>query len=209
MSQKSYTTVKCFATSRFEDRKSVFIGLCAPVSSEEDALSFIASAKKSYPDAKHHVFAYVLKENSITRFSDDREPQGTAGMPVLDAIRKNGCVNTVIVVIRYFGGVLLGTGGLVHAYSEAAVSALKNAEVITYDLYAKASIKTSYSDYQRLLPLFSAYGFFAEDTQYLEEINIIGSIIDSKYSEFENKIIEATSGRSSITHIETVFDYKS
>ena len=209
MSEKSYTTVKSFATSRFEDRKSVFIGLCAPVSTEDEALAFIASAKKAYPDAKHHVFAYVLKENSITRFSDDREPQGTAGMPVLDAIRKNNCVNTVIVVIRYFGGVLLGTGGLVHAYSEAAVSALKNAEVITYDLYAKANIKTSYSDYQKLLPLFSTCGFFVEETEYLEDINISGAILESEYSDFETKITEATSGRSTITYVETVFDYKS
>ena len=209
MSEKSYTTVKSFANSRFEDRKSVFIGLCCPVTSEEDALAFIASAKKTYPDAKHHVYAYVLKENYTTRFSDDREPQGTAGMPVLDVIRKNGCVNTVIVVIRYFGGVLLGTGGLVHAYSEAAATALKNAEIITYDLYIKLTIKTSYSDYQRLLPIFSTYDFLAEDTQYLEEICVNGSVIASKFSEFENKIIEATSGRSTVDQNDTVFDYRS
>lgn len=209
MSEKSYTTVKESASSRFEDRKSVFIGLCAPASSEEEALAFIASAKKSYPDAKHHVYAYVIKENSITRFSDDREPQGTAGMPVLDAIRKNGCVNTVIVVIRYFGGVLLGTGGLVHAYSEAANAALKNAQIITYDLYAKVSIKTSYSDYQRLLPLFLSCGFYIEDTQYLESVDISGSIIDVGYADFERKVTEATSGRTNISYIETVFDYKS
>ena len=208
MSEKSYTTVKSFATSRFEDRKSVFIGLCSPVTTEEEALAFIASAKKTYPDAKHHVFAYVLKDNSITRFSDDREPQGTAGMPVLDAIRKNNCVNTVIVVIRYFGGVLLGTGGLVHAYSEAALSALRSSEIITYDLYTKLSIKVSYSDYQRLLPIFTLFNFFADDTQYLEDIEIFGSVAEDACDNFKNKITEATSGRSRIDIKETVFDYR-
>ena len=86
----SYTTVKELAEFRFEDRKSVFIGYCKPVSTESEATDFIASVKKKYPDARHWVYAYVLRENSAMRYTDDREPQGTAGMPVLDAIRKNG-----------------------------------------------------------------------------------------------------------------------
>ena len=108
-----------------------------PVSCESDALDFLNKVKKEYPDARHHVYAYVLRENSIMRYSDDREPQGTAGMPVLDAIRKNGCTDVVIVVTRYFGGTLLGTGGLVHAYGSSAVGALEAAEIITYDTYTE------------------------------------------------------------------------
>ena len=117
---KSYITIKKQSHYEYEDRKSVFIGEAMPVSDENQALDFIERVKKKYPDAKHHVYAYVLRENSIMRFSDDREPQGTAGMPVLDVIRKNGCTDTVIVVTRYFGGTLLGTGGLVRAYTSAA-----------------------------------------------------------------------------------------
>ena len=137
---ESYTTVEHSSVFEYEDRKSVFIGECIPVSSEDEAQAFISRVKKKYSDARHHVYAYVLRENSIMRFSDDREPQGTAGMPVLDAIRKNGCTDTAIVVIRYFGGTLLGTGGLVRAYSSAAIGALNAAEIITYDIYSVFSV---------------------------------------------------------------------
>ena len=132
---EAYTTIRKHSVFEYEDRKSVFIGDALPVSTEREALDFIASIKKRYPDAKHHVYAYVLRENSIMRFSDDKEPQGTAGLPVLDAIRKNNCTDTVIVVTRYFGGTLLGTGGLVKAYTAAAVGALNSAEFIRYDIY--------------------------------------------------------------------------
>ena len=116
---EGYITIKKPSSFEYEDRKSVFIGQAMPVSTEKEALAFIESVRKRYPDARHHVYAYVLRENSIMRFTDDREPQGTAGMPVLDIIRKRGCTDTVIVVTRYFGGILLGTGGLVKAYSSA------------------------------------------------------------------------------------------
>ena len=97
---KSYTTVLNHASFEYEEKKSVFVGEVMPVSTEEDALDFIAAVKKKYPDAKHHVYAYILRENSIMRFSDDREPQGSAGMPVLDSIRKNGCTDVAVVVTR-------------------------------------------------------------------------------------------------------------
>ena len=94
-----YTTVECEGVFEYEDRKSIFIGTAVPVKTEEEALSFISFIKKKYPDARHHVYAYVLRENSIMRFSDDREPQGTAGMPTLDAIRKNGCTEDDLRVL--------------------------------------------------------------------------------------------------------------
>ena len=139
---ESYTTILNEASFEYEDRKSIFIATAAPVKSEDEALDFLAYVKKKYPDARHHVYAYVLRENSIMRFSDDREPQGTAGMHTLDAIRKNGCTDTAIVTIRYFGGTLLGTGGLVRAYSAAATGALSSAKIITYDLYTTLRLMT-------------------------------------------------------------------
>ena len=96
---QAYTTVKEISSFEYEDRKSIFIGECAPVSTEEQALAFIERSKKRYPDARHHVYAYVLRENSTMRFTDDREPQGTAGMPVLDVIRKNGVTDVCIVLL--------------------------------------------------------------------------------------------------------------
>ena len=152
---QSYITVKNPASFEYEDRKSVFIGHACPISSESDALAFIESVKKRYPDARHHVYAYVLRENSIMRYTDDREPQGTAGMPVLDVIRKNGCVDLVIVVVRYFGGTLLGTGGLVKAYTSAAVGALNRAIIIKYDVYTELSITVNYSDFGKISSILS------------------------------------------------------
>ncbi len=204
---ESYTTILNEATYEYEDRKSVFISTAAPVKSEEEALSFIAYVKKKYPDARHHVYAYVLRENSLMRFSDDREPQGTAGMPVLDAIRKNGCTNTVIVVTRYFGGTLLGTGGLVHAYSSAALGALKAAQIITYDVYSEYSLVCNYSDFQRLGNVFIELGFRIEDTIYSENITILGRVIKKNETLFEEKLVQTTSGRIRTEKLGEKFDF--
>ena len=204
---ESYTTVKGEGVYEYEDRKSVFIGTAVPVSSEKEALDFIAFIKKKYPDARHHVYAYVLRENSIMRFSDDREPQGTAGMPVLDAIRKNGCTDTAIVVIRYFGGTLLGTGGLVRAYSAAAVGALEAARIITYDIYTVMNITLSYSDYQKVMPIFSDEGFRIDETSYTDSVIIKGRIQRTKADSFIKTVTEATSGRSQTEILEELFDF--
>lgn len=203
---EAYTTVRREGVFEYEDRKSVFIGTAVPVSTEQDALAFIAFIKKKYPDARHHVYAYVLRENSTMRFSDDHEPQGTAGMPVLDAIRKNGCTDTAVVVIRYFGGTLLGTGGLVRAYSAAAVGALENAEIITYDIYSEIKIVVSYSDYQRITPTISDYGFRVADTVYSDSVVISGRISKERANAFLNTLNEVTSGRAKTEILQEIFD---
>ena len=204
---ESYTTVQKHSIFEYEDRKSVFIGEAAPASTEADALDFIAYIKKKYPDANHHVYAYVLRENSIMRFSDDREPQGTAGMPVLDIIRKNGCTDTVIVVTRYFGGTLLGTGGLVRAYGAAALGALKEANVITYDIYSDYRLTVSYSDYQKIMPVISDFGFRCSNTDYSDNIDIFGKIKKSQSEIFIKRLIETTSDRIKYKLIRECFDY--
>lgn len=203
----SYTTVKHSASFELEDRKSVFIAEAAPVSTESEALDFLASVKKRYPDAKHHVYAYVLRENSIMRFSDDREPQGTAGMPVLDAIRKNGCCDVVIVVVRYFGGTLLGTGGLVRAYGGAAVGALREAEIITYDIYTFMDIEMSYSDHGKLLPVLDSLGFRIINTDFSDKVIVKGSIQSSDKELLFDKLTEASGGRALYKNIEEKFDF--
>ena len=203
----SYITVHHRSKFEFEDRKSVFIGEVLPVSTEAEALSFLDSIKKKYPDARHHVYAYVLRDNAIMRFSDDGEPQGTAGMPILDIIRKKGLTNIAIVVTRYFGGTLLGTGGLVHAYSASALGAIEAAEVITYDLYTEVSFKVSYSDYQKLQMLFSEFEFRVEDTSFLADVEIVGRVVKTKLEDFEKKLTETTSGRSKLEILGEKFDF--
>ena len=204
---ESYTTVLNEGSFEYEDRKSIFIGTAAPVKTEAEALDFLAYVKKKYPDARHHVYAYVLRENSIMRFSDDREPQGTAGMPVLDAIRKNGCTDTAIVVTRYFGGTLLGTGGLVRAYSSAATGALREANIITYDIYALLQITATYSDYQRIMPLLSEADFRCEDTRFSDNVTMSGKIKKDAKEIFVKKVTETTSGRCNIDFLGEKFDF--
>ena len=204
---KSYKTIHHRSRFEYEDRKSVFIGEAIPASSESEVLSFIDSVKKHYPDARHHVYAYILRDNAIMRFSDDGEPQGTAGMPILDIIRKKGLTDIAIVVTRYFGGTLLGTGGLVHAYSASAQGAIDEAQVITYDLYTEVSISVSYSDYQKLSILFSEFEFRTEDTDYGADVEILGRVLSSNVDLFIHKLTEITSGRAKSEILGEKFDY--
>lgn len=204
---QAYTTVKEISSFEYEDRKSVFIGMCAPVSTEKDALAFIEAVKKKYPDARHHVYAYVLRENSTMRFTDDREPQGTAGMPVLDAIRKNGCTDVCIVVTRYFGGTLLGTGGLVRAYTSAAIGALTASNIITYDVYNEISIELSYPDYGKISAALVDVGFRTEDTVYTDGVTVIGKLVKANCEKLISSVTEITSGRAKINILSEKFDF--
>ncbi len=204
---KSYITIKKHSIFEYEDRKSRFIAEAVPVESDKEALDFIEEMKKKYPDANHHVYAYVIRNNSVMRFSDDREPQGTAGMPVLDIIRKNSCTNVAIVVVRYFGGTLLGTGGLVHAYSASALGALQMGEMVTYDIYSEYSVECSYSDYQKMNPLFESVGFVVENTEYREAVTVLGKIRSLDALSFEEKLIQTTSGRVVFEKISEKYDF--
>ena len=203
----SYTTIYKAARYEYEDRRSVFIGEASPVSTESEALEFIASVKKKYSDANHHVYAYVLRENQVMRFSDDREPQGTAGMPTLDAIRKNGIIDAVVVVVRYFGGTLLGTGGLVRAYSAAAVGALRNSEIITYDTYVSYEIELSYSDYQKTLTPIESSGFRRNDIIYSDSVTLVGSIKKGESEAFEKSLVDLTGGRVKIKNCGQKYEF--
>lgn len=204
----SFITVKKLGEFRFEDRKSVFIGYALPIRNESEAIDFINSVKKKYPDARHWVYAYVLRENSTMRYSDDREPQGTAGMPILDIIRKKSITDVVIVVVRYFGGILLGTGGLVHAYSESAIGALEAAEVIMYNTYTTLSVKLSYSDHGKCSAAFDEFEFITDDIEYAEDVTLNGTVISESEKEFISKITELTSGRCKIELIGREFAYR-
>ena len=204
---KPYTTIYQTSEFIFEDRKSEFIGEASPVQTEAEALDFIASVKKKYPDARHHVYAYVLRDNSIMRFTDDHEPQGTAGMPVLDVIRKNNCTDTVIVVTRYFGGTLLGTGGLVHAYTEAAKGALLAGKIVTYNVRREYSVALTYSDYQKVSSEFSALNFTVKETDYSDVVTVSGSLLIEDSENFEQRLVEITAARVKIVKIGEFFGF--
>ena len=207
MALLSYTTLARRAEFRYEEKKSVFIGEASPCEREEDALAFIASVKARFPDARHHVYAYLLRENGKNRYSDDHEPQGTAGMPVLDVIRKNECTDTVVVVTRYFGGVLLGTGGLVRAYTAAAVGALKEAGVVTYRIYRHISLGFSYSDYNKVSKEIEKSGVRIIDTVFGEGVVLTVSLPKEESDAFVAGLTEMTGGRAVITVLEECFEH--
>ena len=202
-----YKTIERQGLSRYEEKKSVFYGEAVPVCSEEEALSVISLVKKKYPDAKHHVYAYVLRDNSIMRFSDDGEPQGTAGMPVLDSIRKNGLTDTVVVVTRYFGGTLLGTGGLVRAYTEAALGAINNGNIIIYDNYTLFELSVSYSDFQKINSFINSDDIKIDEIKYFDNVKIYLKVKSGEKDMFEEKISDITCARAVINNLGEKFDY--
>ena len=191
----SYKTVKNSSEFSITERKSEFIGYCAPVKTEEEAVAFVSSIKKKHSDARHNVYAYVLREGFKERFSDDGEPHGTAGMPVLDSIRKAGLTDTAVVVTRYFGGILLGTGGLVSAYTSAAVGALKEAGVAEVGDFSLVSVKCGYSEYQKIMPLVSAVGAKTVESDFGSDVKLTLMIIKSEANGFIASLTEATNGR--------------
>ena len=190
-----YKTVLQQAGSEFVERKSRFIGHVKPVSTEEDAIAFIQQKKSEYWDASHNVYAYILREGQIRRYSDDGEPQGTAGIPVLDVLLKSEVTDVVAVVTRYFGGILLGTGGLVRAYSHGASIALEQAKILTMRLCNILRIICDYNQYGRVSSLISECGGFIDDSQFTEAVTIEFHMSENVLGIFEKKLADITSGQ--------------
>ena len=144
---KKYKTILEEAEGEIVEKKSRFIATVRPVKTEDEARAFIEEMKKKYWNATHNVFAYQIGErNELQRFSDDGEPQGTAGMPVLNVLKGEDVKDTAVVVTRYFGGTLLGTGGLVRAYGKAAKEGLLSAGIVEMVLYRKYVVTAEYTD---------------------------------------------------------------
>ena len=203
----SYKTVKNISEFTIVEKKSEFIGYCAPVKTEEDAVAFVNSIKKKHSDARHNVYAYVLREGFAQRFSDDGEPHGTAGMPVLDSIRKADLTDVAVVVTRYFGGILLGTGGLVRAYTAAASGAIKDAGVAEVGDFAILEIKANYSDYQKIMPLISAVNAKIEDSDFGTDVIMKIMVRDEQAESFMANLIETTNGRVAATKVGQKSDF--
>lgn len=203
---KTYTTLGDYGEGRFEDRRSVFIGHAAHVKDEAAARDFVASVRKMHSDARHHAWAYHMTEGGIARFSDDGEPQGTAGLPILSVINGSGALDCAVVVTRYFGGILLGTGGLVHAYSEAAKLAVAEAGLVVYREYAELSLSVTYSDYQKLSYEMPKFGAITDDAEFGADVTVKAAIPSEREDDFTARISEITSGRAIIRKTGTRFD---
>ncbi len=204
----TYTTVRERATAEFEEKRSIFIGHAMHVTSEEEATAFIKEIKKEHRDATHNVFAYILGDGTVARYSDDGEPQGTAGMPALEAVRKSGVTDVCVIVTRYFGGTLLGAGGLIRAYSHGASMALDAAGIITYEPYDEISLSCGYSEYQKYAALLANAGVIIDSVEYAADVTVRFAVRRTASESVQHSIIEAGFGKDHPTVTGERFDYR-
>ena len=194
MSGDIFRTVAREAEAEIEEKRSVFITAVRRVSTEEEAAAFVKERKKAHPDARHTVFAYVLRKGAA-RYSDDSEPTGTAGMPTLEAIRRLGLEDVVVATTRYFGGILLGAGGLTRTYGAAAHAGLSAAGVAEYVPFAYYLLDCSYGDYQKILPELPRLGAREQETDFTDRVAIQVGLPVELGEPMCTRVIELTAGR--------------
>lgn len=203
---ESYKTVKKdFSSVSFTEKKSEFISYVARIETEQDALDFVRKIKEKHKDATHNVYAYVVKGTQIARASDDGEPQGTAGMPVLEVIKREGIVGVCIVVTRYFGGILLGAGGLIRAYAKSAKLGLDNAQICVFTQHITFDISLSYSDYERVSKDLDKYSVFCQDTEFTDKVTMHLSTKQQNFDAFCVYIKDLGAGKYTCVQTGTVF----
>ena len=193
---ESYKTVReKYAQDSFIEKKSEFISYVARVEDEDEAKEFIASIKKKHADATHNCYAYVLKGTEIARFSDDGEPQGTAGMPILEVIKREGLVGVCVVVTRYFGGILLGAGGLVRAYAKGAKIGIDKAGISEFCQHVTFDFEVSYSDYEKVLRDLDKNSVLCSGTDFGENVLFHLSCVEANYENFCTYAADLTGGK--------------
>ncbi|MDP4132441.1 MAG: YigZ family protein [Bacillota bacterium] len=199
---KDYKTIEQEAFSEFIEKKSRFIGYACPASTENEALDFVNRIRKKHQDAKHNVYAYVVRENNIQRFSDDGEPQGTAGIPVLDTIKKQGLTDIAVVVTRYFGGILLGGGGLVRAYGHSASIGIEKAHPVFMRYSTVYEIHVDYHLLGKIEYELRCLDLTIEEPVYETDVKLNVCVLSQNCQQFESVITEAAMGRAGIKKID-------
>ncbi|WP_326908585.1 YigZ family protein [Sedimentibacter sp. MB31-C6] len=195
----NYKSIHQYGRDEIIINKSKFIGTAIPINSEEEALEFINEIKKEYKDATHNVYAYTLEENmNIQRFSDDGEPSGTAGMPALNVITQENLRNVVVVVTRYFGGVMLGAGGLIRAYTKGAKIALNSGIIVDKNLFYEVSFKIDYTLLGKIDNELTTNNFLIIDKIYEESVILKLIVKDDDIVRLKNLLMELTSGQAEI-----------
>ncbi|WP_291579084.1 YigZ family protein [Clostridium sp. UBA6640] len=205
----SYFTIKDEASAEFEERKSVFIGYAKRVKTEEEAKEFVAKIKAMHKQATHNCSAYIVGENKgIQRYSDDGEPQGTAGIPILEVIKKNDLTDIAIVVTRYFGGILLGAGGLIRAYSKGAAEAIKVGGIVEKVKGLEIKAKLDYDLLGKIQYICGKNQWHIEDTIYTDKVEIIMYCESKNYDTIQGSFVEATNGKVIISEEEEEYYFK-
>lgn len=203
---EQYRMLSKGAQAELVEKKSRFIATIRPVSSEEEAVAFIEEMKKKYYDARHNCSAFVIgSKGELTRSSDDGEPSGTAGRPMLEVLTGSGIRNIAAVVTRYFGGVLLGTGGLVRAYSGAVKMALEQCETITRRYGVQMLIKTDYNGVGKIQYLLGSKDVVIQDSVYAADVQMTVLVPIEEYDRLCKKLVEATNGRVGLEEVEKLY----
>lgn len=203
---EQYRMLSKGAQAELVEKKSRFIATIRPVSSEEEAVAFIEEMKKKYYDARHNCSAFVIgSKGELTRSSDDGEPSGTAGRPMLEVLTGSGIRNIAVVVTRYFGGVLLGTGGLVRAYSGAVKMALEQCETITRRYGVQMLIKTDYNGVGKIQYLLGSKDVVIQDSVYAADVQMTVLVPIEEYDRLCKELVEATNGRVGLEEVEKLY----
>ena len=197
-----YNIISNESFGEYEEKNSRFIARLMPVTSEEEAMEYLSMIRKKYYDAKHNCYAMIIgSKMELVRSSDDKEPSGTAGKPILEVLNGANLTNVIAVVTRYFGGTLLGTGGLVRAYSKAVKDALENCEILSVAKCKNMEICIPYSLTDTLMSYFSKNNVTVTDTQYLENVTFSIRFFSSQYDEILKDLQELTMGRARIEEL--------
>lgn len=204
--RKDYLTVSKEAAAEIEEKKSRFIATVRPVSSEQEAQDFINRLKTKYWDATHNVYAYyICAESTLQKFSDDGEPSGTAGLPVLEAIKKLEVQDVAVVVTRYFGGTLLGASGLVRAYGKSAAVGIEAAGIVRKLLCTEVRVTIDYSMLGRIQAAIASRGYSVKDTVYTDNVSMDVYVPVDEFDFFTALITEESNGRADISTGEKVY----
>ena len=203
---ENYIMLSKGAEAEIVEKKSRFIATVRPVSSEEEAVAFIDEMKKKYYDARHNCSAFVIgSKGQLTRSSDDGEPSGTAGRPMLEVLIGSEIKNIAVVVTRYFGGTLLGTGGLVRAYSSAVKEALSKCETVRQQYGVKLKIKTDYNGIGKIQYILGSKGIEIRDSVYGADVEMMIIVPIDEYDRLCKELTEATNARAGLEEIERLY----
>ena len=200
-----YRTLAKNAASEVMEKKSRFIGEAYRVSSKDEVEEILARTRKKYYDARHHCYAYLAGEpggpEEIVRSSDDGEPSGTAGKPILEVLTGRDLHNVLVVVTRYFGGTLLGTGGLVRAYSQSAREAVENAGIVMIRSGVLLAVKTSYTQLGKLQYEFAQAGITITDTEYTDEVVLYVTVPEAMEERVRKMVVELTGASAEVENL--------
>lgn len=190
-----YFTIASPAQTTFTEKRSEFIGYLCPVKTNDDAVAFIQSVKADHRKAKHHVYAYILRDSNITRYSDDGEPQGTAGVPVLEVLQKRQLTDLCCVVVRYFGGILLGGGGLVRAYSHSASLTCDAAQIQHMCSSIPLMLQMDYTLYGKVTNVLPKYGVLEVSSDFGTDVMVELLVREEVLPALQSELTELSAGR--------------